>query len=339
MRKILLFSLTALLILSSMAACGSKENVTPPEESESRVLYSDDTSSTSEDSESETSETVNSDSDSETKGTNSDKDKAASSQKSSDTSSTGSKKKTSVSSVSVNSSKKQVATTSVSSSKKTLTTTSSSPSQKNVNTTTVTTESNTVDNSQTEQSSNNSSESAENSSNTAAPQPNENEGTDVNADTDLNLDSDSDSNENTSNAGSFDESDFVATFSAGKINFGDDIESVKAILGEPLVVQEAPSCKYTGQLDKTFIFNECSINTYPNEDGSKDYVVGIVITSDDYVTVKGAKIGTTSEELIKIYGKSQSDDAPMRKYNIGNKSLSFYVEGDAVAEINYIWDN
>ena len=338
MRKILLFSLTALLILSSMAACGSKENVTPPEESESRVLYSDDTSSTSEDSESETSETVNSDSDSETKGTNSDKDKAASSQKSSDTSSTSSKKKTSVSSVSVNSSKKQVATTSVSS-KKTLTTTSSSPSQKNVNTTTVTTESNTVDNSQTEQSSNNSSESAENSSNTAAPQPNENERTDVNADTDLNLDSDSDSNENTSNAGSFDESDFVATFSAGKINFGDDIESVKAILGEPLDVQEAPSCKYTGQLDKTFIFNECSINTYPNEDGSKDYVVGIVITSDDYVTAKGAKIGTTSEELIKIYGKSQSDDAPMRKYNIGNKSLSFYVEGDAVAEINYIWDN
>lgn len=338
MRKILLFSLTALLILSSMAACGSKENVTPPEESESRVLYSADTSSTSKDSESETSETVNSDSDSETKGTNSDKDKAASSQKSSDTSSTSSKKKTSVSSVSVNSSKKQVATTSVSS-KKTLTTTSSSPSQKNVNTTTVTTESNTVDNSQTEQSSNNSSESAENSSNTAAPQPNENERTDVNADTDLNLDSDSDSNENTSNAGSFDESDFVATFSAGKINFGDDIESVKAILGEPLDVQEAPSCKYTGQLDKTFIFNECSINTYPNEDGSKDYVVGIVITSDDYVTAKGAKIGTTSEELIKIYGKSQSDDAPMRKYNIGNKSLSFYVEGDAVAEINYIWDN
>ena len=313
MKKVILLALTALLVLSSFTACGSKDNGDAESSAESRVLY-DDNSLAEERFENEIS---------------SEEESSDSSEKSSDTKLETKKKKvvattsseaSSASSSAASSKKKTVTTSSVSSQNTTASSTASS--QKPTGTTTTTTVSNTPADSQSQTTTSvNESTSSASSENSETP------------------DTDTVSSEPTEKTGSFDESDLTAVFDSGKVNFGDDIESVKPILGEPVDVQEAPSCKYTGQLDKTFIFNECSINTYPNEDGSKDYVVGIVITSGDYTTAKGAKIGTTSEELIAIYGNSEDDEAPMRKYTIGDKILSFYVEGDAVAEINYIWNN
>ncbi len=313
MKRTILLALTAVLILSSMTACGSKSYIDDTVSAESRVLYSDDNESSEEESEAEEVETVSSEE--ESSDSEEDTDTAESSEKSSDSSE---KKKvvttTSSKAASSASSKKEVKTTS------SKTAETSSVASVNAPTQTTTTIVNGGDNTAAQTTTNS---TAENTVSSEVESQNE-ETTDTEADV---------------STGSFDESDFVITLSKGNINFNDDIEDVKKILGEEITKQEAPSCKYEGQLDKTFIFSECSINTYPNADGSKDYVVGVVITDPSYTTAKGAKIGTTSEELISIYGNSEDDTASMRKYVIGDKILQFFVVGDTVEEINYIWNN
>ena len=318
MKRTILLALTAVLILSSMTACGSKNNVDNTASAESRVLYSDDNESSEEESEAEKVETVSSEEESSDSEEDTDTAKSTdSSEKSSDSSE---KKKvvttTSSKAVSSASSKKEVKTTS----SKAAGTSSVASTVVNTPAQTTTTIVNGGDNTAAQTTTNS---TVENTVSSEVESQNE-ETTDTEADV---------------STGSFDESDFVITLSKGNINFNDDIEDVKKLLGKEEMYQEAPSCKYEGQYDKTFTFNECSINTYPNADGSKDYVVGVVITDPSYTTSKGAKIGTTSEELISIYGNSEDDTATMRKYVIGDKVLKFFVVGDTVEEINYIWNN
>lgn len=292
MKRVILLTLTALLLISSMTACGSRKSDTTNKGLESRVLYPDDDSSEenevdkseadeiSEDEESKSEENDTVSEESETSSEQSDDEKSTENDSSSKTTS----------------------------------------SKKNVTTS-----------SKTSSTNNSSHTSSQNNSSKPESSHSDNDTTDTNIPTDTDTDQEV--------IGSFDESDFVVTFYGCEINFGDDIDDVIAILGERYLLEEVPSCKYDDQSDKTFIFEECSINTYPNEDGSVDYVVGIVITNPDFETAKGIRIGTPSEDLIAIYGYSESDDSDIRRYTIGDRILSFYIEGDMVTEIHYIWDN
>ena len=328
MKRTIIFILTSLLLISSMTACASKDNTEENNSVESRVLYSEE--KTAEESD-ETDEAATDETDTAVKEEN---------DKSSDTSKKSVTATSSASSKKVASSKKTAASTSSAASQKTVSSVStaasavnSAPVQSSVGTTSVM------------PSQFNVSSMAPTGANiisggnyrevppTVSSKASETETQTTDTDTSI------ENTEEPTAAGSFNDSDFTAFFAAGAVNFGDDIDSVKIILGEPIDIQSAPNAKIPDQFDKTFVFSNCSIKTNPNEDGTKDYVVSIVINGGDYTTSKGARLGTTSDELISIYGSSISDDSSVRKYVMGDKTLAFYIENDVVAEIDYIWDN
>ena len=348
MKKAIIFTLTALLLISSMAACGSKDNTRGENPAQSRVLYSEFETDVNEESEEDDKTEDEKKEDNTTTAAN--RESSAAAKKKVTTRSTASTKSgtASDSASSGDIKSKRAASSSSTASVRSSSSSANTSSQTSSATLTVQPSNNNVaartPTGAGVSSGSNYQETSHAESSKLPDSDVKSTDTDTAADTDITLDTDTETDseiveEPPVAVGSFDASDLTVSFAAGSVNFGDDIEDVKTILGEPIDVKAAQSCKYSGQLDKTFVFSECTINTYPNEDGSKDYVVGIVIKSGEFTTAKGAKIGTTSDELIAMYGYSTSDDSPMRKYISDDKTLSFYMENDVVAEIDYIWNN
>ena len=321
MKKVLLITLTALFFVLSMSACGSKSDDTNSNANVSHVLYSDDDSSAAETKQVTTTSSSESEKDTETESKTdsetTDKDTASEKDSESKKSSSSSKSETS----SASSSSKSAASSQSSSSAASSVTTDAQSTAVVSNAP--------IDN-----------QSSENSS------ANNTESTSVNNETDKdNSDAESDnsseetSDNDTQSSGEFDESDLVISISGAEIQLEDNINDVVAAFGQPIDIISAPSCKYSGFEDKTYIYDGFTVNTYPNADGSIDYVVGVEVTSDTYETAKGISIGSELDAVFKAYGEEYVTLGSTYRYIIDSKILSFYIEDDKVNSISYIFDN
>ncbi len=320
MRKVLLIVLTTLFFVLSMVACGSKSDENNGNADVSRVLYSDNDSVAAETKQVTTTSKTESEkdtvTDSEPDSKVGEKDTVSKMDTESKKSSESSKSETSSSSSS-KSDKTSQSSKSVSSAEIT-----------NVQSTAVVSD-DPIDNQSSENSYESNSESASVSSET-----NEN-----NSDTESNNPSEETSDNDIHSSGGFDESDLVVSINGAEIHLEDNINDVVAAFGQPIDIISAPSCKYSGFEDKTYIYDGFTVNTYPNADGSIDYVVGVEVTSDTYKTTKGIGIGSELDDVFKAYGEEYVTLGNTYRYMIDSKFISFYIDDDKVNSISYIFDN
>jgi len=111
-----------------------------------------------------------------------------------------------------------------------------------------------------------------------------------------------------------------------------DAAPIIEALGEPVEYFEAASCAFQG-LDKIYTYNGFEINTYPN--GDKDYIASIYFLDDSVATDKGIYLGSTLEEVTAAYGEGYTEESGEYTYTLGDTTLAFIMEDDAVTSITY----
>lgn len=108
---------------------------------------------------------------------------------------------------------------------------------------------------------------------------------------------------------------------------------MKAALGNPTSVEEAPSCHYEG-MDTLYRYDGFSIQTYRKDDA--DCVAVVTMESDAYPTDKGIKVGDNLDAVMDAYGEADDPTNYYWVYNLTDKvTLTFELDGDKVATILY----
>ena len=127
--------------------------------------------------------------------------------------------------------------------------------------------------------------------------------------------------------GSLSDSD-LSFFHKGKyIKLGDDIEVAEKILGEDIGANELSKSK------TEYDFDGVTIVTYA--EGENEIIEQITVTSDTFVTKKGAKIGMYGTQLRTMYGVPEKKSETAHVYTIGDKSLTFTIQNNVVATYIY----
>lgn len=340
MKKFIIVSLAAAMLLTAVTACGSKDKV--EYDDDTRVLYSDGDASQEETDEEEADDTESEKAEKKVSTTDSDKDKKESSKKEE-----SSKKSSSSKSASSKS------TTSKSSTSKSSNNSSKTTSSKATRTIIVP--------------SNNSSSSRSTASNSTSSKStvsfivDDDSETDSEKLTDTELDTEKDSdllsdtdneyytdsedsdtdNEDTDSEGSNEGSDpfneyddLIFTYGGSTITLGEDMDSVFDEIGEPNYETEGQPCT-TGGTIKIYTYDEIEIQGYPEVDGT--YTVCSIQLKSSYVeTEKGISIGSSFDDMVGIYGDGYTTlgASTYRYYSAsGSRYLEFYVEDDYVADI------
>lgn len=117
------------------------------------------------------------------------------------------------------------------------------------------------------------------------------------------------------------------------IHIGDDMAAVLKALGDPVSYFESPSCAFAG-LDKIYTYSGFTVSTSPKD--KKDIVTSIELTDDSVTTFDGLYIGSSADDVKKIYGKSSSDLDVLLSYENGSVSVEFGVKDGKVKSISYV---
>lgn len=108
---------------------------------------------------------------------------------------------------------------------------------------------------------------------------------------------------------------------------------MKAALGNPTSVEEAPSCHYEG-MDTLYRYDGFSIQTYRKDDA--DCVAVVTVESDAYPTDKGIKVGDGIDAVKKAYSDPAEGTQYYVVYDLTDKvTLTFELQEDKVVTILY----
>jgi hypothetical protein len=145
---------------------------------------------------------------------------------------------------------------------------------------------------------------------------------------------DTSASENTDTTSSESTSAGAYTFSDQGVTVAVDdlMEPVLAKLGDPNEYFEAKSCAFEG-LDKMYTYSHYEIDTYPSSDG--DRISAIYLTDDLISTPEGLKIGSSLEDMEKLYGTGYEVSGTEYTYHAGDMSLKIQINGDKVSYITY----
>lgn len=299
MKRVILLTLTALLLVSSMTACGSKKNSDSGKtEAYSRVLYADDDDESTE----EESEEVELETEHESEA------EISESEESEESIEESSEEQAEESEESDPEDKKE--SSKASSSKK------SSPTS-----------------SKTSSAPKTSSKPAESLYSIVSDSSDD----DTETETDTWYDN-TDSDDTDTETGSFGYDDLAALVNGRRINLGDDFSLVNDILGDYSNVSEEENSGNLSEILRVYTFNGITVSTFSDEEGSYEKVYKLEITSDSYESEKGARLGMSEEEIIKIYGAFSLISGSEYKYVLDDKSVTFVIEGDSVTKIIYSWN-
>lgn len=115
---------------------------------------------------------------------------------------------------------------------------------------------------------------------------------------------------------------------------GEDAADLTERLGEPLAYREAASCYGSGK-DKVYTYGTFTVTTYPETDGSREFISLIELTDAACQTAAGAKIGMLLTDVEKLYGDDPIARGDTYSYVSEEGSLVFYVEDGRVSAIDY----
>lgn len=130
--------------------------------------------------------------------------------------------------------------------------------------------------------------------------------------------------------------DAVFSYNGASVELNSDADAAVAALGEAKDVSSQMSCHGQGD-DKTYTYDGFVLNTYPL-DGA-DRVLEVVINQQGIPTSKGVQVGDSVSAVTDAYGTNYKAVGMYYSYDAGDgKSLQFFIENDAVKEIDYYYD-
>ena len=141
--------------------------------------------------------------------------------------------------------------------------------------------------------------------------------------------------EESSSAAAISAEDVKFTYNGSTVELNTEIDAMVVALGEPISVTSQMSCHGEGE-DKTYTYDGFVVNSYPRD--GKDYVMEIVVSNAGIPTSKGIEVGSSASDVVAAYGNGYKEVGVYYAYDAGDKkSLQFYIENDAVKEIDYYY--
>ena len=141
--------------------------------------------------------------------------------------------------------------------------------------------------------------------------------------------------EESSSAAAVSANDVKFTYNGSTVELNTEIDAMVVALGEPISVTSQMSCHGEGE-DKTYTYDGFVVNSYPRD--GKDYVMEIVVSNAGIPTSKGIEVGSSASDVVAAYGNGYKEVGVYYAYDAGDKkSLQFYIENDAVKEIDYYY--
>lgn len=116
-------------------------------------------------------------------------------------------------------------------------------------------------------------------------------------------------------SGTFSEKDLGFPYEGQEFKLLSDVTVLLAAVGEGYAETAAPSCSFEGE-DKNFKYAGLEIMTNPID--GKDLINEIVVTTSDFVTPRGIKVGDSKDAVIAAYGEGYDDQG----------ILTYVVSGD-----------
>ncbi len=145
--------------------------------------------------------------------------------------------------------------------------------------------------------------------------------------------------ENTAPANEFDGWSFL--YNGVNINVGTDLNIVEKTgklgeLNKDYTELKATSCAGLG-LARTLTFNSGSFVINTNPDGDKDIISNISLYDDTITTAEGLYIGSSLDDVKKIYGEpdAETSNSTTYTYKKGHSILCVIIANDKVSNIVY----
>ena len=130
--------------------------------------------------------------------------------------------------------------------------------------------------------------------------------------------------------------DVKFTYNGSTVELNTEIDAMVAALGEPISVTSQMSCHGKGE-DMTYTYDGFTVTSYPDSNGV-NRVLEIVVTTEGKPTSKGIQVGSSVSDVVAAYGNGYKEVGVYYAYDAGDKkSLQFYIENDAVKEIDYYY--
>lgn len=140
--------------------------------------------------------------------------------------------------------------------------------------------------------------------------------------------------------GSFSVQDLSITIEGDNWGLMQDAGSLVKVLGKSGKVSyiESISCGYEG-MDRLYSNENAQISALPINGKGTEIIDEIILTSDQYTTTKGIKVGSKKNEVIAAYGKDFTTTGNIMTYWAGEVNglktprIYFEMSGDSVKEI------
>lgn len=117
--------------------------------------------------------------------------------------------------------------------------------------------------------------------------------------------------------GKFAEKDLGIALDGKTFYLREDSTDLIAALGDGYEYSEVVSCVYDGK-DKTFEYDGITVGTVPVE--GKDVTEVITLTGSAYTTLRGAKVGDSTDSVKALYGDGWFDDGYLTYSLTGDQS-------------------
>ena len=141
--------------------------------------------------------------------------------------------------------------------------------------------------------------------------------------------------EESSSAAAISAEDVKFTYNGATVELNSELDPAIEALGDYLDVSSELSCHGKGE-DMTYTYDGFVVNSYPRD--GKDYVMEIVVSNAGIPTSKGIEVGSSASDVVAAYGSGYKEVGVYYAYDAGDKkSLQFYIENDAVKEIDYYY--
>lgn len=128
-------------------------------------------------------------------------------------------------------------------------------------------------------------------------------------------------------------SDLYLTVGKKTLKLGHTTSQMEKVLGEDYEMSSEPSCLFDGE-DRIYEYEGITVYTHPS--GKKNIVEEIYITSDDYETKRGIKVGSSFSDVAAAYGTKYEkvSSSTIEYYYSKSMKLIFEFEDKKVVAID-----
>ena len=128
------------------------------------------------------------------------------------------------------------------------------------------------------------------------------------------------------------DSGFVFEYNGAVVEMDAPAQGAIEKLGDGYQYFESASCAFEG-IDKTYIYPHFELLTYPSKDGDK--VQALYIKDDLVATKEGLKIGSSIEDMERLYGTSYTVTGSEYTFTKGGMELKIQIKDEVVSYITY----